>query len=158
MYMPRNKEEQTPEPANVSGVTGARRSRESIYIVSMENPNKPSLQFAIEDLDGIPDEDQISLISALALNELDLAGMFDLVAVRSGNQPEDVTFRYQWGGMAAFVVNRDMDEEAWRGMKKKMGRVFKNAKEEYRKKKMFLVWVSCGDRTILREDSGDEED
>ena len=126
-----------------------------------DSPKKPTLQFAIEDVDRIPDEDPARSVSLKELSDLSLTGLFALVALRSGNSPEEleqVTFRYQWGAWATLVVNRSAGDEAWRKMKAKMNRVFRNAREEYRKKKQFLVWVYAGDRTILKEDSGDEED
>jgi hypothetical protein len=187
--MPPNKAEPTPQPSLVPDNMGLTivnerpskpnafsgsvlQSRESTQptvttlvkrasSIQSDSPKKPTLQFAIEDVDGEPNEGPMNLIPLKEVSDFSLVDVFALVSSRSGQPLEElehVTFRYQWGDMVTLVVNRYAGEETWKGMKSKMSRIFKNVQKEYRKKKQFLVWVYCGDRTVLKEDSGDEEE
>lgn len=124
-------------------------------------PNKPTLQFAIEDADSIPDEDPAALVSLEQLSDLSLTDFFTLVATRSGKPRKEalqhVTFRCQWGTMITLVANRDGGEEGWQKIKGKMRLIFKNEPLRYLKKKKFSVCVYAGDHRVCGVDS-DEED
>lgn len=130
--------------------------------IQSDGPRKPALQFAIQDADGVPNEDPGSLFSLKEISCLDVKGLFELVAHYSGEQLEDlndVTFRYEWGKRSlAHALNKQASQEYWKTLTGKMGKIFMHAQGEYPKKKKFLVWVNCGDRTNLKEESGDESE
>jgi hypothetical protein len=129
--------------------------------VLCDSPRKLTLQFAIQDTDGFPDDSPSRLVSLKKLSTLSLAEFFQLVEIRSGQSEDDfdcVTLRYQWGDGVAHVVSRKAGAEHWKATTNKMEKIFFNAKKEFRKRKEFLVWVSCGDRTNLLEDSEEEVD
>jgi len=125
-----------------------------------QSPRKPTLQFAIQDADGIPDDTPSRFVSLKKISSLRVADFFKLVELRSGKSADDfdcVTLRYQWGDRLAHVANRRAGDECWKAATKKMENVFFNATKEFRKKEEFLVWVTCGDRTNLVEESDGQE-
>jgi hypothetical protein len=125
------------------------------------SPRKPTLQFAIQDADGFPDDTPSRLVSLKKISNLGITDFFKLIEIRSGQSEGDfdcVTLRYQWGNFVAHVVSREAENEHWKATTSKMEKIFVNAKSEFRKRKEFVVWVSCGDRTNMVEDSDEEVD
>jgi len=124
-------------------------------------PKKPTLQFAIQGVDGIPDDDPAALVSFEQLSDFSLADIFTLVATRSGQPLEEalaqVTFICQWDDMTALIANRDAGEEAWKKIQRKLKSILKNEPRRYPRKTMFLVFVYVGDYTVLKVDPDDNE-
>lgn len=97
-----------------------------------------------------------------ALFDLSLSELFLVVSSRT-NKPLDsitcVTLRYLgWGEGEALVVQKDGSEEDWDDTKEEILIVFKDAIGEYSKKKEFLVWIKCGDRTRMEQKHDSDSD
>jgi len=118
-----------------------------------EIPSKPTLQFMFQRPNGRPDRKY--LMPRKALFDLSLSELFLVVSGRT-DKPLDslncVTLRYLgWGEGEALVIQKDSSEEEWEETKEEILIVFQDAIGEYPKRKEFLVWIKCGDRTKMEQ-------
>ncbi|RDL35966.1 uncharacterized protein BP5553_06578 [Venustampulla echinocandica] len=126
-----------------------------------DGPTKPRLRFAIEDSDGMPDDDEQNLVSNKVMSGLSLADLFALVCNRSGKPKSNIaqlTFQCGWGNGAALVVDKYGGEESWTKAKARMNKHFKASQRQLPQTKEFETWVYCGDTTQTSRTDDDNED
>jgi hypothetical protein len=125
-----------------------------------ETRSKPALQFMFQRPNGRPDRKY--LMPRKGLFDLSLSELFLNVSNRTNKPPDSltcVTLRYLgWGEGEALVVQRDGSEEDWNDTKEEILIVFKDAVGEYPKKKEFLIWIKCGDRTKMEQKHDSDSD
>jgi hypothetical protein len=108
---------------------------------------KARLHFIFEDSKAAQDHP----VSAEIFRSANILDFFDLVCAKAF-KPQGVvsclTFRYTWGTLDAFVVDRTAGQEHWMSIKRRVRNKFLIAREDVRNKGIdFEVWVTCGDTT-----------
>jgi hypothetical protein len=119
---------------------------------------KAKLQFIFEDSKDAQDNP----ISAETFRNASLSEFFELVcskAIRQQAPVKCLTFRYTWGNLDAFLIDRTASEEDWMSLKRKIRNKFLVAREDVRNKCIdFEIWVSCGNATTIFECGGNEDE
>jgi hypothetical protein len=124
----------------------------------LDKNGKAKLQFIFEDLKDAQDNP----ISAETFRNASLYEFFELVCSKASRRQGPVkclTFRYTWGTLDAFVIDRTPSEEEWMTLKRKVRNKFLVARENVRNKRFdFEIWVSCGNVVTIFESGGNEDE
>ncbi|KAG9230933.1 hypothetical protein BJ875DRAFT_384062 [Amylocarpus encephaloides] len=111
-----------------------------------DEPKKVQLFFTVEDRFG--DLDDKNAFSQKNMFGMDLTTLFNTVS-HSANKRllelTDISFRCRWTPPRTFVLNRDDGEDKWKRTKDKLQDNFDIAKDRFRQRTSFEIWVLCGD-------------
>ena len=146
----------TSTPIRLSSVIDPTRAS----VGTPTDSKRPTLQFAMQDESGVPDDAPESIFTKKQLWDMDLTTVFVTAAHKAGKPFDELiqlTFRCQWE-QASIVVSKFAGDDMWKRQKKKLNSLFMSAQAEFPEELEFEVWIFCGDRLTKKSKPKDVEE